>query len=177
MRARRPPTDGYTPPTWLTLSRPPLTRSRKAHIEHPRRSRSRLGCAPHRARRADRVRPRGRMLTLPKTLWRVLGDPARSRGRRGRRGGPRSGSRASGVAAREPRRGQPIAGCAAASYRPTRLERLDDLESRAPCGGDRSRRRRAAVEPSAASPRDRLANRSAPAEGKERAHVSVCERG
>ena len=177
MRARGPPSAGCTSPIRALPNGSSLTGSQQPHTEHLQRSRSRLGCAPHRARRADRVRPRGRMLTLPKTLWRVLGDPARSRGRRGRRGGPRSGSRASGVAAREPRRGQPIAGCAAASYRPTRLERLDDLESRAPCGGDRSRRRRAAVEPSAASPRDRLANRSAPAEGKERAHVSVCERG
>jgi len=105
---------------------PSLTRSQQAHIEHPRRSRSRLGCAPHRTRRADGVRPRGRMLTLPKARWRELGGPARSHGRQGRRGGPRSGSRASGVAAREPRRGQPTAGCAAGSYRPTRLQRHAD---------------------------------------------------
>ena len=123
------------------------------------------------------MRQRGRMLTLPKALWRELGGPARSHGRRGRRGGPRSGSRASGVAAREPRRGQPTAGAQQGRDRPMRLERLDDLESRAPAGGNRSSWRDGDAEPSAASPRARLANRFAPAEGAGGAHVSVSWRG
>ena len=63
------------------------------------------------------------------------------------------------------------------SHRPTRLQLRADLESRATRGRYRSSSRCGDAEPSAASPRARLAYRFAPAEGTGGAHVSVSLRG
>jgi hypothetical protein len=64
-------------------------------------------------------------------------------------------------------------GRAGGPHRPTRFQRLADLESRALSGRKCSSCQCGGAEPPEASPRDRLAHRSAPAEGKESAHVSV----
>ena len=72
------------------------------------------------------------------------------------------------------RRRQPTAGCAAGWNRPTRLELLDDLESRAIREVSGRRCSYGDAEPSAASPYQHLAHRSAPVEGTRERTLSVC---
>ena len=62
------------------------------HASHILRSRARPGHALHPERRAGRVRPQGRALTLLNALWRELRRTTSGHGVRGRNGDGRSGS-------------------------------------------------------------------------------------
>ena len=137
-RARGPPSAGCTSPIRALPNGSSLTWSQQPHTEHLQRSRSRLGCAPHRTRRADRVRSRGRALQLANGPPRELDAHSSGIGRRDRSSGGSRAQTSRERAASEPSRGQPTHGRVRELHRSTRLKRLTDLEGRAPAGGNRS---------------------------------------
>ena len=140
MQACGPPPAGCTSPTCALPNAPPHTRSQQPHTEHPRRSRSRLGRAPHCTRRADRARSHGSALQPTYRPPRELSGPDSGRRRRGRSSGGTRGSWKRLVSRARPTKGRLTCGRAQGSNCPFRPERFNDLESRTPCGGDRSRR-------------------------------------
>ena len=158
MQACGPPPAGCTSPTCALPNAPPHTRSQQPHTEHPRRSRSRLGRAPHCTRRADRARSHGSALQPTYRPPRELSGPDSGRRRRGRSSGGTRGSWKRLVSRARPTKGRLTCGRAQGSNCPFRPERFNDLESHAPCGDDRSRQPVSRLR----RHRDKISRRSAP---------------
>ena len=128
---RHPPAAHHPHVPYLT---PRHTRghNNRTHTEHPRRSRSRLGRAPHHTRRADRARSHGSALQPTYRPPRELSGPDSGRRRRGRSSGGTRGSWKRLVSRARPTKGRLTCGRVQGLNRLTRPERFTDLESRAP---------------------------------------------
>ena len=170
---RRPHTTLMTstqcPNTWAV---PPRNNITHFVLAGPTRPCATSGCP------AGRARSHGCVLKPTNAPWRELGGTASGHLSAGpqRRRRRRQPSRRPSRERAEPRHAH-TAVRTRGSHRPTRLQLRADLESRATRGRCRSSSRCGDAEPSAASPRARLAHRFAPAEGTGGAHVSVSWRG